>query len=68
MMKNLNPEWNQIFKVNLKQNDKLEFRLNDYDRFSFDDFMGTTLVQVDDKIINSLNYDATLQVQDKTFK
>ncbi|KAL4508061.1 hypothetical protein ABPG72_021434 [Tetrahymena utriculariae] len=68
MMKNLNPVWNQIFKVNLKPNDKLEFRLNDYDRFTFNDFMGTTLVQVDDKIINSLNYDVTLQVQDKNFK
>lgn len=45
--KNLNPEWNESFKLNLHPNDVIEFRLNDYDKFTFNDFMGTCILNVD---------------------
>lgn len=63
--KNLNPEWHETFKVALKLHDSLEFRLNDYDRFASDDFMGTCVVLIDNNVVSSPIYEVVLTLVDK---
>lgn len=63
--KTLNPEWNESFKLNLHVNDELEFRLNDYDHLSFDDFMGTSILKIDQNLVQSYNHEGQLSLLDK---
>lgn len=63
--KTLNPEWNETLQVKLKLHDRVELKVYDYDRFAFNDFMGTSSFVVEDNI--SISHQINLPLLDNSF-